>query len=708
MLAILHASLLSETSVCDSTRQMFQDAACCGGDGLSYCSSERIDMTGVGNKLDSIAANTRKEKTGLKILVGSCGSPVFGGERIVETKIEECLGSPSASKVGRKHTVAQFKNVFQYMSSLAPDYTFMLGDQWYADYVGDCGEDLSWENQPLLPLLWGEVPDYVKEAFQYIERTDDGVSPGPRQLAHIELAEDLAHQGYSGLAEFKELASTTKIVALWDDHEWTNDPGAERPSYLHDKLKRLWFKTFGGSDKTFRVSPHDHQSGIERYWTENLRKKDGSAFKVLFVALDDETYGRAGHDVTFSIDENVYSGVSISEPDPAYIDDWDSWRADRVHLGKEQIDWFVDVLQDNVADLVLVATGGPLWEPDYSYDSLSDFPGEKRYLVEKLREVNVPNLVFVAGDAHSSYVTKVPDILSYPVYTIVGSGLTEGISHNYYQEYYGDISDRFLVAGAFRNGATEVSTFAELDLVLDDDPRIEVSMHMSSDLDGDDFGFLSRLTCPECRYTVRMSELQPQSGFHNRFVAESFAMEYKPTNSVGEDGVVSLDISNAAGETTSFEVPLKEEGVYGFERDKWGAYQYGSQEVVNLVQKIAKASGFVGDEVEWRIRATNNADVQGNFTLRSINNIIHSGSLFKTSTWAYMPDFNWAKESNFLDGKYYGSRTRRLRGYNSTSDTFADSAVQDLYQAYKNEPNKHGEMQAAYLTMIKDGNVPYI
>lgn len=41
----LFLSGAAATEVCDATRQMYQNSACCGGDGLSYCSSQAIDMT---------------------------------------------------------------------------------------------------------------------------------------------------------------------------------------------------------------------------------------------------------------------------------------------------------------------------------------------------------------------------------------------------------------------------------------------------------------------------------------------------------------------------------------------------------------------------------------------------------------------------------------------------------------------------------------
>jgi hypothetical protein len=57
MLSFVIASL-SVSPVCDSTKQMYKDSACCGGDGLSYCSSTRIDLSTLESKIDTLLATT--------------------------------------------------------------------------------------------------------------------------------------------------------------------------------------------------------------------------------------------------------------------------------------------------------------------------------------------------------------------------------------------------------------------------------------------------------------------------------------------------------------------------------------------------------------------------------------------------------------------------------------------------------------------------
>ena len=58
-------------------------------------------------------------------------------------------------------------------------------------------------------------------------------------------------------------------------------------------------------------------------------------------------------------------------------------------------------------------------------------------------------------------MTKVPDLLSYPIYTIIGSGQTQGVSYDKYVGYWGDISHRYLVAAGSSTKYDNSATFAE-------------------------------------------------------------------------------------------------------------------------------------------------------------------------------------------------------------------------------------------------------
>lgn len=50
-------------------------------------------------------------------------------------------------------------------------------------------------------------------------------------------------------------------------------------------------------------------------------------------------------------------------------------------------------------------------------------------------------VIFFGGDSHATYVTKVPDIMSYPLHTIIGSGMTEASAHREKMGMHGGVSN---------------------------------------------------------------------------------------------------------------------------------------------------------------------------------------------------------------------------------------------------------------------------
>jgi hypothetical protein len=82
------------------------------------------------------------------------------------------------------------------------------------------------------------------------------------------------------------------------------------------------------------------------------------------------------------------------------IEDFDQDEPERIFFGDDQLKWFNEQLM-KPADLVFVVSGGPNFEVDYGYNSLSEFPAEKRKLIQILRESGAEHVIFMAGNADS-------------------------------------------------------------------------------------------------------------------------------------------------------------------------------------------------------------------------------------------------------------------------------------------------------------------
>lgn len=400
------------------------------------------------------------------------------------------------------------------------------------------------------------------------------------------------------------------------------------------------------------------------------------------------------------------------------LEDFEDDHPKRVFFGDDQLNWFREQLE-KPADLIFVINGGPNFEVDYDYASLTEFPGEKRKLIELLRDTGAEHVIFMAGDSHASYVTKTPNIVGYPLYTIIGSGLTQGLSYDRYVSYWGDISHRFLVAAGSTNKNNRAATFAEVNVFFDEEGAVvRFTPHMRDGLEAGGWDTWYAQETPftdepwAAQYDIRVSDLEidvnwPRYHYdttiEHKFVPEVIYLLFSSTANE-----VSLKVTNASGETATF--PLVEGnncggGNYGFCKDKWGAFTYSTTKVGTYApskanQEICEHSGFVGDEISWAILEDGVEAVSGTVVLKIRNTVLYNsaGSLedmyhFGTNE-AYVPVGGSEVGVNVLDiinePAMYGGFKVPVKGWNGSG--FDDAAVQAAY-----ESGDRVSIQAAYL-----------
>ena len=391
--------------------------------------------------------------------------------------------------------------------------------------------------------------------------------------------------------------------------------------------------------------------------------------------------------------------------------------------------------------------GGPNFEIDYSYASLTDVPGAKRRFVEALREANVEKIVFFAGDSHATYVTKVPDLLPYPIYTVVGSGMTQGLSYDRYVGYWGDISHRHLVAAGSNAKYDNTASFAEVELLFDPEPLLRFTPHLADDArtDGADPAVVAGADAngrwgpwreqttdnPEemwpAQYDIRLSELVKQ--YHEAvesrsFVTESIYLKYEPPADHEVTGV-TLSITNAAGATKDFPLAagaswhLCGEGYWGMCKDKYGAFTYSVPRAGDYIpshenRAMCEHAGLVGDTISWSITAFDNTSTtvdfkSGTHTLLIRNNAliwpledVEACTMYGSSAGGVgCVNFTSTRVSySFVSGPtigvavadivdepvLYGGYKTPVKGFDFSTDSFDLASVQELYQQYRAVP----------------------
>ena len=170
--------------------------------------------------------------------------------------------------------------------------------------------------------------------------------------------------------------------------------------------------------------------------------------------------------------------------------------------------------------------------------------------------------------------------------------------------------DRFLVAAGSNAENLAAATFAEVQVMFDDEGAfVRFIPHLKdgnspSPKDGWTGQWYAKTEANpqepwDAQYDIRVSELEIPSNWprhhydssiSHKFIPEDVLLKYSPSKS---DAEITLTVTNAAGETASFPLPMGSncgEGFYGFCKDKWGALSYNALKVYEQKMKCSFVS----------------------------------------------------------------------------------------------------------------------
>lgn len=184
------------------------------------------------------------------------------------------------------------------------------------------------------------------------------------------------------LPELQPLLGSTHHYAIWDDHDY--GPNNSDRSWWNRRTTLETFRLFWGNP-AYGV---DGNPGI----TSTFQWADVQVF------LLDDRYHRAPN------------GRSTGT---------------RTMLGEEQIRWLVDALESSDATYKLVALGGQFLNPLTRFETFANyFPSERQRMLERLRQEDIPGVVFLSGDRHFTELTRLDRSGTYPLYDLTVSPLT--------------------------------------------------------------------------------------------------------------------------------------------------------------------------------------------------------------------------------------------------------------------------------------------
>ncbi|WP_299000698.1 alkaline phosphatase D family protein [uncultured Tenacibaculum sp.] len=200
---------------------------------------------------------------------------------------------------------------------------------------------------------------------------------------------------------YKELSSTTPILATWDDHDYgKNDAGVE--FVMKDESQQL-FLDFLDVPKD---SPRRKQKGV--YHSKIFNTKNGD---VKVIVLDTRYFRTA-----------LTKGTNGQRFQP------NNYNEGTV-LGDTQWKWLTDELTNSTATFTVVVSSIQILSKEHGFEKWGNFPHEVDKLFNLIKEAKSTNVILLSGDRHISEFSKTTvERLKYPVIDFTSSGLTHAYS----------------------------------------------------------------------------------------------------------------------------------------------------------------------------------------------------------------------------------------------------------------------------------------
>jgi len=187
------------------------------------------------------------------------------------------------------------------------------------------------------------------------------------------------------LPELQPLLASTHHYAIWDDHDF--GPNDSDGSFVHKDMAAEVFQLFWGNP-TYGLPG---QGGVTSYfqWA----------------------------DIDFFLLDNRYFRTPNNQK-----------LGERTLLGKAQLEWLIGALAASKAPFKMVAIGGQVLSTHTALETYVNLcPEERSYLLNRIDEEGIKNVVFLTGDRHHTELSKLTLKSGITVYDLTVSPLTSGV-----------------------------------------------------------------------------------------------------------------------------------------------------------------------------------------------------------------------------------------------------------------------------------------
>jgi alkaline phosphatase D len=207
---------------------------------------------------------------------------------------------------------------------------------------------------------------------------------------------------------FDQLQSSVPTIAIWDDHDYgENDAGADYP---HKTASRRIMLDFWREPAD---SPRrDQQEGI---YTSYLM---GPQRQTVQIILLDLRWNRSPLNSVGTLRYQLVKSPKNLGPSERSTD------PNAQLLGEAQWRWLEKQLAIP-ADIRIIGSSIQLLAEFTGWESWANFPADRARLLDMLAASQSAATFIISGDTHWAEISRLDDIVGYPLWEITSSGLTE-------------------------------------------------------------------------------------------------------------------------------------------------------------------------------------------------------------------------------------------------------------------------------------------
>lgn len=191
------------------------------------------------------------------------------------------------------------------------------------------------------------------------------------------------------LPQIQELLASCPNYAIWDDHDF--GPNDASGSWIHKDLALETFKLFWANPS------YGYRDMPSTFSAFNFRDCD-------FIMLD-----------------NRYYRTETTKQGDIYPEQM---------FGKKQIDRMIDLLKQSRAPYKFVLSGGQILNNAKVYENFSNYEEERNYMLDRIVDEDIQNVIFISGDRHHSEVMEMELENGNVIYEFTVSPLTSGANKN--------------------------------------------------------------------------------------------------------------------------------------------------------------------------------------------------------------------------------------------------------------------------------------